>query len=279
MLPGKIDLHLHTTCSDGIDTPEDIAREALARGYLAIAITDHDSVEGIDRGKKACEGTDLEIIPGIELSSIDSGDDVHILGYYIDFKDEEFIREIEVFRNKRLERAEAMVKILNELGMKMDMGEVLGIANGAPVGRPHIAEALLYRNHVDTFNEAFEKYIGTHAPAYVPKAFLSPGAAVKLILKFGGVPVIAHPGVLGRDDLIDFLVVKGLKGVEAIHPLHSPKEQEKYRKYADSRGIIATGGSDWHGRTRRQSYYNFTDSSIVSPYTLKKLKYFAGAGN
>lgn len=272
MFHGTIDLHIHTSCSDGIDTPEEIIETAVSKGYKAISITDHDTVEGVVRGIAAARGTPLELIPGIELSSLDNDDDIHILGYYIDYHDPEFLKHITFFKEKRHERAEEIVKSLNRLGLDITIEAVLKISHGAAVGRPHIAEALLSENLISSFNEAFTRYIGMNGPAYVPKYRITPREAIEIILKNGGIPVIAHPYVIHRDDIISELIEYGLMGIEAVHPLHTPEKQYHYRKLAEKYGLIATGGSDWHGKARRQNYCNIINSEGVSEKTISEMK-------
>ena len=267
-----IDLHIHTSCSDGIDTPEEIVETALNKGYKVISITDHDTLEGVIRGVEAARGTPLELIPGIELSSLDNDDDIHILGYYIDYHDPEFVKRIAFFMEKRRERAEEIVKCLNHLGLDVTIEAVLKISHGAAIGRPHIAEALLSKNLISSFNEAFTRYIGMNGPAYVPKYRITPREVIEIILKNGGIPVIAHPNVIHRDDIIPELIEYGLMGIEAIHPLHTPEKQYHYRKLAEKYGLIVTGGSDWHGKARKQHYYNIINSEGVSEKTISEMK-------
>ena len=247
MLKGTLDLHLHTICSDGLDTPEDIVAVSLEGGYEAIALTDHDSVAGVKRALDAAEGTDLTIVPGIELSTSINAQELHILGYFIDYQDEEFLKKITFFKEKRRERAEEITHYLNRLGLDLKFETILRIAHGAPLGRPHIAEALLSEELVSTYEEAFHRYIGFNGPAYVPKYKVEPKEGIELILSVGGVPVFAHPGVYGNDGIIPELIDYGLKGVEAIHPLHTVGMQMRYRELCRKYGIVYTGGSDWHG--------------------------------
>jgi len=218
MLNGYIDLHLHTTCSDGQDTPEELIEAAAAAGYRTVSITDHDTVNGVVRGLEAAKGKSIELIPGIELSAVDGLEDVHILGYYIDYKDPDFLEQTAFFKEKRLERAEEIVRNLNRIGLDIQIDTVFRIAHGAPIGRPHIAEALLSEELIDTYGEAF-RYIGSNGPAYVPKYNVKPAEAIELILKYGGIPVLAHPGIIDRDEQILEFKEYGLMGLEAIHPL------------------------------------------------------------
>ena len=272
MLKGTIDLHLHTICSDGQDTPEELVEVAVSAGYKTISITDHDAVEGVIRGLEAAKGKPIELIPGIELSSFDGGDDVHILGYYVDYKDPEFIKRIEFFKEKRKERAEEIVRNLNQVGLDIQIDTVLRIAHGAPIGRPHIAEALLSEELIDTYGEAFFRYIGADGPAYVPKYKVKPSEAVELILKNGGIPVIAHPGVMERDELILELKEYGLMGIEAFHPFHVPERQLYYEKIAKKYDMLVTGGSDWHGKGRGSNFKKFVNSHKVPQKTINEMK-------
>ena len=272
MLRGTIDLHLHTTCSDGLDTPEELVKNAVWENFTVISITDHDTVEGVVRGIEAARGTQLEVIPGIELSSIDNNDEIHILGYYINYENPEFLKQISFFMEKRRERADEIVKSLNYLGLDISIETVLKIAHGAPIGRPHIAEALLKENLIDYYNEAFTLYIGMNCPAYVPKYRITPRETIGLILDYGGIPVLAHPYAVRRDDIIPELIEYGLMGIEAIHPLHTPEKQHYYKDLAGKYGLLVTGGSDWHGKARRQNFRNITDSIQVSEKTISDMK-------
>jgi hypothetical protein len=272
MLGGTIDLHLHTTCSDGLDTPEELVETAVASGYRAISITDHDTVEGVIRGLAAAENTGLEIIPGIEMSALEDVSDIHILGYHIDYTDENFIHRIAFFKEKRYERAEEIVESLNRLGLDIQIDTVLRMAHGAPVGRPHIAEALVSEELVTTYDEAFARYLGTHGPAYVPKYKVTPSEAIELSIRSGGVPVLAHPGVLNRDELIVEFLEYGLMGVEAIHPLHPIEKQTYYENIAKKYGLIVTGGSDWHGKGRRRNTRKPAPSLKVTEKAVSELK-------
>jgi 3',5'-nucleoside bisphosphate phosphatase len=274
VLNGNIDLHLHSTCSDGQDTPEELVDAAVSAGYKTIAITDHDTVNGVIRGLDAVKGKSIELIPGIELSSISEGLDIHILGYYIDYTNPEFLKRIEFFKCERAKRAERIVGNLNRLGLDIQINTVLRIAHGAPVGRPHIAEALLSEELIDSYSEAF-MYIGSNGPAYEPTYKVKPEEAIDLILKSGGIPVLAHPGILDRDELILELKEYGLLGVEAIHPLHPPEKQIYYEKIANKYGLLITGGSDWHGKGRSSSFKKLLNSRRVPQKTITDMKRLA----
>jgi len=272
MLNGTIDLHIHSTCSDGLDTPEELVDIALSKGFEAISITDHDTVEGANRAIEAARDKDIEVIPGVELSAFDKDQDIHILAYYVDCNEPEFKDSIKLFTDKRRERAEEIVKCLNHLGLDVSFDNVLKIAHGAPIGRPHIAEALLSGNLVYTYNEAFVRYIGKNRPAYVPKYKISPKDTIELVLRNGGVPVLAHPGILNRDEYIPEMLEYGLKGLEVVHPLHSPEKITYYENLARKYGLIETGGSDWHGEARLRGYAYQQETMKAHKDSISRLK-------
>ncbi|RKY69943.1 MAG: phosphatase, partial [Candidatus Latescibacterota bacterium] len=242
-----VDLHIHTRCSDGTSPPEAIPSLASQAGLEAVAITDHDAVDGIDRAiaGNTCNG--LEIIPGVELSTTLGGADIHILGYYIDWKDRTLLEWIALFREKRLERARKIVEKLRALGLDLRFDTVLEVADGAAIGRPHIADALVNEELIRFYGEAFTRYIGYDGPAYFPKYAISPSEAIRLIRRAGGIPVLAHPGSVHRDEYIPAMVRDGLMGIEVFHPIHPPVVRRHYEALAIKHGILRTGGSDYHG--------------------------------
>ena len=265
MLSENIDLHIHTTCSDGLDTPEEIVDTALEKGLKAIAIADHDAVEGVERAIRKAANSGLIVVPGIELSTIMNSKEYHILGYFIDYTSSDFITKITFLKNKRHERAKKIINSLNSLGLDLQFDTVLSVADGAPIGRPHIAEALLIEELVDSYEEAFFKYIGRYRPAYVPHYKVHPKDSIEFIRSFGGVPVLAHPGVHNVDvKVIHEIIQFGLEGIESIHPLHTKKVQLRYEELCSANNLIYTGGSDWHGNNRvRSSIHNLWVSDEV----------------
>jgi len=242
-----IDLHLHTDASDGLLTPGEVMAHATRIGLAAIAITDHDTIDGYKLAMAFANETAPEVLPGVELSCIYRGSDVHILGYMIDYENPQFVKKIETFRQDRYERGEAMVAKLNELGINLSMETVKLIAGNGAVGRPHVADALLHEEFVQTYDEAFARYLGYHAPAYVPKPVLTPEHGIDLIHLVRGVAVLAHPGTLKHDEFIPDLVEMGLDGVEAYHSLHDRAAVQRYKNITRKYGVIFTGGSDCHG--------------------------------
>jgi len=247
MTEKKVDLHIHTTASDGQQSPQEVVQRALDQGLTAVAITDHDSVAAIDPAIRAARGSGLEIIPGVELSIDHHGADVHLLGYLVDYQAPAFLREIQRFQLARYWRGEKIVNKLNQLGVDLQMETVMAIAGEAPVGRPHVADALVREEYVGSYREAFARYLGYHAPAYVPKLGLSAQEAIELLHSVHGVAVLAHPGILDRDDLIPFLVDLGLDGLEAFHFKQDGEVGRRYVRLARRYGLLVTGGSDCHG--------------------------------
>jgi predicted metal-dependent phosphoesterase TrpH len=243
----RVDLHIHTTASDGQMTPREVVQLALERHLRAIAITDHDSVAAIDEAAAVAEGSGLDIITGVELGVAYQGADVHLLGYLIDHRDTELLRALKRFQRNRYRRGEKIIHKLNQLGVDLRIETVVDIAGDAPLGRPHVADAMVREEYVNSYREAFARYLGYHAPAYVPRSGLSVGEAIGLIHSAGGVAVLAHPGILGRDELIPDMVAQGLDGLEAYHSGHDEATIRNYILTAHDHGLVFTGGSDCHG--------------------------------
>ncbi len=247
MVEKRVDLHIHSVASDGQNTAQEIVQMALDRGLAAIAITDHDSVAAIDPAIRAAFGKELEIIPGMELGVDHEGVDVHLLGYLIDYQAPALLRELRRFQRIRYRRGEKIVDKLNRLGLDLQMETVMAVAGEAPVGRPHVADAMVREEYVDSYREAFARYLGYHAPAYVPRSGSTAREAIELIHSAGGVAVLAHPGSMDRDDLIPYLVDLGLDGLEAFHYRHDKEAVKHYVLLAHHHGLLFTGGSDCHG--------------------------------
>jgi len=242
----RVDLHIHTTASDGAFTPFEVVQEAVARELTAIAITDHDTTAGIDEALEAATGTALEVIPGIELSVERGSEETHILGYYLDRHDEALQKELKMLRQARRERAKKMVGRLARLGMPVGWERVVEIAGeGSAFGRPHVAQALQEKGYVASTNEAFERYIGLRGPAYVPRYKLTPVEAMDMIIAAKGLPVLAHPW--RQQHILPELVEAGLVGLEAYHPGYTVEETEALVQLAQKHNLIPTGGTDFHG--------------------------------
>ena len=240
------DLHVHTRISDGIFTPEDAVKQAHKAGLAAMAIADHDSVDGIQAAIWAGKKYGVEIIPAVELSSGIDNHELHFLGYYIDWQNKWFRDKLLVFQDARRDRARKIVERLGELGMDVPYNLVIALEGGV-VGRPHIAQAMVIRGYVESIDKAFDKYLGAGKLAYVAKYPLSPAGAIKLIKKTGGLPVLAHPVFAHVDNMLPKLVEDGLRGIEAYHSKHDATVTKHYTRLARKYGLLITGGSDSHG--------------------------------
>lgn len=245
----KVDLHLHTTASDGALTPAELVQEAKARGLECIAITDHDSTNGIAGALAEGEAVGLQVIPGIEMSTDIPRAEVHILGYFLHYEDDQFQSVLRQLRDGRLDRASKMVGKLAEMGMPLSWGRVLEVAGQGSVGRPHIAQVMVETGYVASMVEAFASYIGRNAPAYVERYKLTPVEAVRIVRTVKGLPVLAHPAeVVTLPDLLPELVEAGLVGLEAYYSDYSPEAVEGLLSLADEYGLVPTGGTDFHRR-------------------------------
>jgi predicted metal-dependent phosphoesterase TrpH len=243
-----VDLHSHTTASDGTLTPRELVRAAARRGVRVLAVTDHDSTDGLrDAIDEAAQHPPLTIVPGLEINCDVPGAEVHILGYYVDAEAawfQDFLREQRVERAARVHRIAAR---LAELGMPIDPAEVFALVKEGSAGRPHVAQVMVQRGYVASVREAFDRYLHTNGPANVPRKRLTPADAVRLIRRARGVPVFAHPGLADRDALIPELIEAGLLGIEAIYAEHSAAQTSHYKDLCRAHALVATGGSDYHG--------------------------------
>lgn len=241
-----VDLHAHSTASDGARNPADVAASARAAGLAAIALTDHDTVAGLDEATDAAARHGVRLVPGIELSAVEGEVETHILGLHItDRADLE--RKLVAIQEMRRTRAARMVERLNALGMPVTMDAVLAQAAGGAVGRPHVARALIAGGWVADFREAFERFLGNHRAAFVPKDNLPVAEAIGMIHRAGGIAILAHPGSqLTRDRLAAFATM-GLDGVEILHPSHSYDDSQRIDALAGELNLVRSGGSDWHG--------------------------------
>jgi predicted metal-dependent phosphoesterase TrpH len=244
----RVDLHLHTTVSDGRLAPRELLRRAHANGVRVLAVTDHDNTDGLPDGQDEATALGLELIPGIELSTDLGQIGVHVLGYFLRWEDPAFQARLAPMRDDRLWRAERMVERLGALGYPIAWERVLAIAGEGVVGRPHIAQALLEAGHVGSVTEAFDRFISDHGPAYVERMKLSPADAIALVHSHGGVTAVAHP--FDAPDvaaLIGELAAVGLDGVETYYQGYSPERIQRLAALAREHGLIPTGGSDYHG--------------------------------
>lgn len=246
----NVDLHIHTTASDGRLSPLEVVYQAKQAGLGYIAITDHDTVAAYDDLKAAgcLYGTEnLFIIPGIEFSTDLPQREVHILGYCLDIENIKLKEQLEIIRADRLKRSRLIVDKLNKLGYSIDYNKVMDIAGQAQsVGRPHIAKALVEDGYFNTISEAFVEVLSKDSPAYVPHYKLTPEQVIKLIRQAEGYAVLAHPGLIGDDNLVLDLIKCGIQGLEVYHPEHEQAASEKYLAIANKYNLKISGGSDFH---------------------------------
>jgi 3',5'-nucleoside bisphosphate phosphatase len=245
---GKIDLHLHTLASDGRLTPEELVRLAHERGVRRMAVTDHDTTDAV--AAAAAEGRRLgvEVIPGIELGTDSRSGDLHMLGLFLQYKDDEFQRTLAQFREGRIGRARRMVEVLNGLGLMITWERVREIAGEASVGRPHVAQALLEAGYVESMPEAFDKYLADGKPAGLPRDKFTPAQSIDLIHSVGGLAVAAHPCEgKGITHMIPELVAAGLDGLECYYQGYGAERVEQLVALARAHDLVPTGGSDYHG--------------------------------
>lgn len=245
----RVDLHLHSTASDGCLSPVELVRKAAAEELAIIALTDHDTVDGIGAAlETAKEFPTLRLIPGVEISTDVPVGEVHILGYFIDYTDHNLLIALEQMRNSRRERARRMINKLDEIGYPLEWERVQDIAGGGTIGRPHIAQAMLESGYIDTFQEAFDKYIHREGPAYVEREKVTPFGAVELVVKAGGLPVLAHPLTIPEPEQLTIeLKATGLIGIEAYYTSYSVEDIQRLITIANRHNLVTTGGTDFHG--------------------------------
>lgn len=241
------DLHLHTFFSDGTFTPEELVERASKLGFSAIALTDHDTMEGCARAATACAAVNIEFISGTELTAEHADTEVHILAYFVDTQNQTLLTRIAEFQAVRQNRIREMVAALNKLGIPLKAESVFALANCKSPGRPHVARALVKENLISNLDEAFERYLKKGRPAWIPKTKMSALESVELIHQAGGLAVMAHPGLNRTDEIIPDLVAAGLDGIECFHTKHSTKMAERYLEIAEKYHLLVTGGSDCHG--------------------------------
>jgi predicted metal-dependent phosphoesterase TrpH len=271
---GNIDLHLHTTASDGVMTPAEIVNYAKNKGLLAIAITDHDTIEGLEEGLFEGERIGLEVIPGIEISAEHSPGSMHLLGFFIDIHHPTLKERLGYLQRARAERNPKMVEKLKKLGIDITFDEVLKASGGGQVGRPHFAQVLLEKGYVRSFQEAFDRFLKKGASAYVEKMRFSAEESIHFINEANGVAVLAHPNTLQLngyselENLILGLVRRGLKGIEAYYPEHSALEVAQYKTLAERHGLLVTGGTDYHGIEKNGLDIGVGRGGMKLPYSI-----------
>lgn len=263
------DLHVHTYFSDSTLSPEEVVENALKKELSAIAISDHDSVDGIDPAMAAANGRGLEIISSVELTVEREDAEIHMLGYFIDYKDQRFADKLREIRQFRVERMRRMVEKLKNEGVDIPIERVFEIAGRGSVGRPHLAGAMAEIGAVRNLREAFDRYIGYGGTCYVEKKKITSKEAVEMIVDSGGVPVLAHPKLMGNDACIKGLIEDGIAALEVYHPDHKPSDIKRYERIAKENGLLVTGGSDCHGLSKPRILMG----SVRVPYDIvEKLK-------
>jgi predicted metal-dependent phosphoesterase TrpH len=247
-----IDLHIHSTASDGSYTPTEVVRQAKEGGLTAIALTDHDTVDGLAEAMAAGAQLGLEVIPGVEISAQYPGGTMHILGLFVNYHNGLLDKRLAVLKQARIDRNPQIIAKLNALGIPVTLARVQAISGGGQVGRPHIARALMEAGYVSSIQEAFDKYLGYQRAAYVSKFRFPPPEALAMIQEANGIPVLAHPFTLGLGPaalkkLILELKDLGLAGLEVYYSEHTPEQEALYLKLAQELDLLITGGSDFHG--------------------------------
>ena len=253
----QVDLHVHTTASDGALTPTQVVQRAARLGLTVLAITDHDSVAGIPEALAAGAACGVEIIPGVEINTDVPGAEAHVLGYFIDHRDQELEAKLAALREGRVGRARRMAEVLTGMGAPVRFERVLEIAGEGAVGRPHVAQALLEAGHVTSYGQAFDQYIGRNSPAYVERAKFTPAEACALICRARGLPVLAHPVFFDRygkikvrfdeDGLLPEMMAQGLAGIAVYYNGYDAITIEHLLGVARRHNLIVTGGTDFHG--------------------------------
>lgn len=245
--PRFVDLHAHSTASDGAATPAALVSAARQAGLAAIALTDHDTVAGVRPAIAAADGIGLRVVPGVELSAVDVSGETHLLGLHLADLSALDARLAEL-RDMRRTRAERIVQRLNTLGVRVTMDDVLAQAAGGAIGRPHVARALIANGWAGDMRTAFDRYLGAGRPAFVPKDRLSLADAIGMVHRAGGVAVLAHPGASATPDRLKALAALGLDGVEVRHPSHDDAQIGRLLALTERLGLVPSGGSDWHGQ-------------------------------
>ncbi len=251
----RIDLHLHSTYSDGTFSPTEVVRRAHNAQVSTLALTDHDTTDGIEEAVESAKKFHIEVIPGIEISSLYKGKETHILGYYFDQSHTQLQQELQKLRNSRHQRIPKILSKLETCGIALSYTDVKAHAGPGSIGRPHIAQALVDKHHVRNINEAFSRYLGEGASAYVARPLPDVAEAIRLIREAGGVPSLAHPSWVRKSvhelqSTCVELKTYGLQGIEVYYSSHNSKQTANYLKVARQLELIVTGGSDFHGTTK-----------------------------
>ncbi len=276
-----VDLHIHTTFSDGTKTPKEVVKIAKKKRLIAISITDHDEIKGNKEAIEVGSKEGIEVIPGVEISTEYEGKSVHILGYCIDYEDSNLEKSLSVLQRARRERNPKIVEKLRSFGFEITYEEIVKEAGGGQIGRPHFAKLLVKKGYVKDIDEAFDLYLRKGGPAYVEKFHFLPEQAIDMIIKSGGIPVLAHPKTIGLKDDELFNMIKqfvsfGLRGIEVYYPEHTEHDVFTYKEIAKTFGLIETGGSDFHGDNKPGVEIGLGNGRLKVPYdVVEKLKNIA----
>lgn len=250
-----IDLHVHSSCSDGTLSPKELVDYAIEKQLAAFALTDHDTVDGLDEAIQYARHKDIEVIPGIELSTEYQGADIHVVGLYIDHHSEDFRNKLREFVDSRTTRNQKMCGLLTQAGVPITYEELQTAYPDAVITRAHYAGYMLDKGYVKSRQEAFDRYVGDHAPCYIPREKITPAQAVQLILEADGAPVLAHPILYHMSDerldtLVRELKDEGLMGIEAVYSTYTSADERRIRSLAAKYGLFISGGSDFHGANK-----------------------------
>ena len=248
-----VDLHTHTTASDGVVPPAELVLEASRRGISALGVTDHDTLDGLEEAERAANSAGIELIPGVELSTTVEVGEFHLLGYFVDRHDERFVSRLHELAESRLRRVRLMLEKLTDLGYEVDFDRVMTQGDRGSIGRPHVARELMRLGVVESVGEAFDRFLKSKRPAYVPREEFPPENAIALMNSNGAIPVLAHPfSTKDPEAALERLVPAGLRGIEVYYAEYSAPQHGFLSELADRFGLLKTGGSDFHGTTDRE---------------------------
>ncbi|KOY12682.1 PHP domain-containing protein [Paenibacillus xylanivorans] len=281
-LNGRCDLHTHSQASDGMQPPAENVKLAKQRGLSAVALTDHDTVAGVSEAQRAGREYGIDVVSGVEISTRAGGKDIHVLGYYVNTEDEQFLERLRGLREAREERNHLIIAKLQELGLEISWQEVID-GLGRPlkpdesIGRPHMADVLVRKGYAADMRDAFNRYLAEGQPGFVSVPRVAPEDACQWIKDAGGAAVIAHPGLYGDDELVRSILVDAHPdGIEVVHSDHGPEEERRYAELAREFGLIQTGGSDYHGVRQGVVFHGDLGSKTVTIDVLVKLRAAAG---
>jgi predicted metal-dependent phosphoesterase TrpH len=254
---GRVDLHVHTTASDGLFSPAEVVEQAHTAGLRAVAVTDHDTTAGLAEAARRGDELGVEVVPGVELTAYVGLTELHILGLFVGTEGGSGSARVDTLRTARRDRMLGMIERLRRQGVRVDADEVMAESGEGAVGRPHLARVLVRRGYVPDESEAFIQYLRPECPAYVKKIELSPEEAIALVIEMGGLAVYAHPGVSRLDERLGEFKRAGLAGIEVWHPKHGDADTAHYARLAAKRGLLPSGGSDFHGPGRSAAPLGF----------------------